>query len=111
MLTVQDSEHKGLPAVGGNERGHGGCRHEPCVRKAGRPIALRRLTSQLLGVLSRVSSWLAICGIIFTCYILSGIIICVRGSEVSHAKFKLSGLKRSMANCVAIMWKVHAPGK
>ena len=50
VLTGQDSEHKGLPTVGGNERGHGGCRHEPGARKG-----CRRLTSQLLGVLSIVS--------------------------------------------------------
>ena len=50
----------------------------------------------------RVEQGLYICGIIFTRYILSGITSCVRGSGVSHAKFKLSGLKRSMANCVAI---------
>ena len=31
VLSGQDSEHKGLPTVGGNERGHGGFRHEPCV--------------------------------------------------------------------------------
>ena len=54
VLTVLNSEHKGLPIVGGNEREHGGCRHEPGVRK-GRPTHCRRLTSQLLGVLSRVS--------------------------------------------------------
>ena len=51
MLTAMHSEHKGLPIVGGNEREHGGCRHEPGVRKG-----CRRLTSQLLGVLSGVSS-------------------------------------------------------
>ena len=102
MLTVQDSEHKGLPIVGGNEREHGGCRHEPGVRKA---YALPKAHQS---VAWRVEQGLYICGIIFTRYILSGTTSCVRGSGVSHAKFKLSGLKRSMANCVAIVRRSRA---
>ena len=65
-------------------------------------LAALRIAKAHQSVAWRVEQGLYICGIIFTRYILSGITSCVRGSGVSHAKFKLSGLKRSMANCVAI---------
>ena len=39
VLTVHDSEHKGLLTVGDSERGRGGCRHKPGARGAARARA------------------------------------------------------------------------